>query len=509
MKQARPYWPLILFLAIIKFILPFILQSSVYELQRDEYLYYQQGLHFDFGYLENPPLLSYLGMVSSWLGGSEFAIKLWPSLFGSLTVIFTCLMTAEFGGNRFAQFVAGIAILCGAFMRVHSLFQPNFLDIFFWTASVYFIVRYIHSSKTRFLYLLCFSLALGFLSKYSIIFLAFSLFLPLLLGRHRKIFFEKRFYQAALLSLFVILPNILWQYSYNWPLVHHMEELQETQLKYINPVDFIIDQLLFLLPVVFVWIVGLVWLWKNKPYRFLFFTYFLVIILLLIGRGKSYYSLGIYPALLAVGAASIERWSLHRRPVRIVLAILTIGLIVLLIPLLLPIWKPATLAKFYRDTGVAKAGMLKWEDQQDHSLPQDFADMLGWEELALKTKHFFYSNYPKSNAVIFCDNYGQAGSLIYYAKDDYFSYRVISANGSFLLWIPDRLWFEDLIYVGEEIPAKESEVFQHFEKMTVVDSVTNPYSRQFGNKIIFYENIDSAGLALAQQQIRALKDKFN
>jgi hypothetical protein len=188
---------------------------------------------------------------------------------------------------------------------------------------------------------------------------------------------------------------------------------------------------------------------------------------------------------------------------------LIIGLTVLLIPLLLPVWKPATLAKFYRDTGVAKAGMLKWEDQQDHSLPQDFADMLGWKELALKTKHFFYSNYPKSNAVIFCDNYGQAGSLIYYGKDDYFSYRIISANGSFLLWIPDRLWFKDLIYVGEEIPGKESEVFKHFEKMTVVDSVTNPYSRQFGNKIIFYENIDSIGLALAVQQIQALKNKFN
>jgi 4-amino-4-deoxy-L-arabinose transferase-like glycosyltransferase len=177
MKQARPYWPLILFLAIIKFILPFILQSSVYELQRDEYLYYQQGLNFDFGYLENPPLLSYLGMVSSWLGGSEFAIKLWPSLFGSLTVILTCLFAAEFGGNRFAQFLAGTAILCGAFMRIHALFQPNFLDIFFWTLSVYFTVRYIHSAKTIFLYLLCFSLALGFLSKYSVVFLAFSLFL--------------------------------------------------------------------------------------------------------------------------------------------------------------------------------------------------------------------------------------------------------------------------------------------------------------------------------------------
>jgi hypothetical protein len=288
-----------------------------------------------------------------------------------------------------------------------------------------------------------------------------------------------------------------------------MEELQETQLKYMNPLDFIIDQLLFILPVAFVWITGLVWLWKNRTYRFLFFTYFLVIILLLIGRGKSYYSLGIYPVLLAAGAVSIEKWTVHRRPIRYVLGSMVIVLSILLIPLLLPVWKPEKLAGFYREIGIDKAGMLKWEDQQDHSLPQDFADMLGWKELTQKTKNFFYSTSLRSAVLIFCDNYGQAGSLKFYGKDHNFSSRVISANGSFLLWIPDRLRFEDLIYVGEEVPSKESEMFQHFEKMTVVDSVTNPYSRQFGNKIIYYENIDSTGLALAQQQIRALKDKFN
>jgi hypothetical protein len=43
-----------LFVAIVKFILPFILQSPVYELHRDEYLYYAQGQHFALGYLEKP-----------------------------------------------------------------------------------------------------------------------------------------------------------------------------------------------------------------------------------------------------------------------------------------------------------------------------------------------------------------------------------------------------------------------------------------------------------------------
>ncbi len=29
-----------------------------------------------------------------------------------------------------------------------------------------------------------------------------------------------------------------------------------------------------------------------------------------------------------------------------------------------------------------KIGLLRWEDGKNHQLPQDFADMLGWKELA-------------------------------------------------------------------------------------------------------------------------------
>jgi hypothetical protein len=70
LKKTEPYWPLILFLALIKFVLPIFVVSSVWELQRDEFLYYDQGRFFDWGYLENPPLLGYLATISSWFGGS-------------------------------------------------------------------------------------------------------------------------------------------------------------------------------------------------------------------------------------------------------------------------------------------------------------------------------------------------------------------------------------------------------------------------------------------------------
>ena len=330
--------------------------------------------------------------------------------------------------------------------------------------------------------------------------------LALLFSQHRKIFLQKKFYVAALIGLAIIIPNVWWQYQHNWPLIHHMKELQETQLKYMNPAGFLIDQLMMFMATVLIWIAGLIWFLKNKQWRFLAITYFLVIALLILGRGKSYYAAGIYPMLFAAGAVAWERWTEKRNWIRYTVALLIIGVTYMILPMLLPIWKPERLATFYKKYGIEH----KWEDQQNHELPQDFADMLGWKELTEKTETFFNSlpDSTKADLTIYCRNYGQAGSLSFYGKGEYFRNKVISDNGSFLLWISERIWMKHMLFIGQRMPDKDDEVFQHFEKVTVIDSVTNPISRQYGNKIIFFENIDSIGLKLAQNGLKEMKMQF-
>jgi hypothetical protein len=506
LKKAEPYWPLILLLALIKFVLPIFLQSPIYELQRDEYLYYQQGLHFDLGYLENPPLLSYLGMISSWFGGSVAWIKFWPCLSGAATVVLTCLITAELGGRRFAQFIAALGIIGGAYMRVHFLFQPNILDIFFWTLAIYFLVRYINTKNPTFIYWLTASVALGWWGKYSIIFMAIAIVIGLLLTRHRTIFLAKQTWLGIALAGLIILPNVWWQFQHNWPLIHHMKELRETQLGFISPVDFLKEQFLMLLPATFIWIAGLIWLLRNTNYRVIAFIYISVIMLLIIGSGKGYYALGAYPMLLAAGAVAWQNISERKKWIRPVLAGFTIILSVLVIPIALPVWKPAKMADFGKRNGIDHI----WEDQQKHPLSQDFADMLGWKELTEKTEKFFQTLpvATRSNTIIICGNYGQAGSLKYYGKDPYFKSKVTSANGSFILWHLSRMDFKNMILVNEETPDDDEELFKHFQTATLIDSVTNTYSRQLGNKILFYENIDSAGFRMATEFLAEKKKQF-
>ena len=510
MKKAEAYWPLILLMALIKFVLPIFLQSPVYELQRDELLYYQQGQHPDLGYLENPPFLAWLGWISSWFGGSEAWIKLWPSLFGAATVVVTSLITAELGGNRFAQFLASLGIIVGAYLRIHFLFQPNMLEIFSWTTAVYFLLKYINTKNTGFIYGIALSLVFGWWCKYSVLFMVLAMILGILLTRHRVMLALKQTWMAIFLGLIIVIPNIWWQYQHNWPLVHHMKELQETQLQYLAPADFLKDQVLMLLPVAFVWITGLVWALRSSTYRILGYIYLIIIILLISGNGKPYYSLGVYPMLLAAGAVALEKSSAVHVWKRYAITLLVMVFSIPFIPLLLPTAPPPQLAAFYEKYNVGKTGILKWEDQQDHPLPQDFADMLGWKELTEKTERFYFS-LPAStrhNTVIYGRHYGHAGALTYYGKDKTFRRKVITDNGSFLLWVSPRLYFEHLVFIGHTFPAKDDMVFQHFQRSEVIDSVTNPYSRQFGDKIIFFERIDSTGLRLANEELTKERQRF-
>jgi 4-amino-4-deoxy-L-arabinose transferase-like glycosyltransferase len=497
-------------LLLVKFALPFFLYHPAYELHRDEFLYYQQGQHLSVGFLENPPLIGLLGYLSSLLGGGWFWIKFWPALFGAATLWVTVQLVKELGGSFYAQLIAALGILFTAYLRIHFLFQPNFLDIFFWTLSACFLVRYINTTNSRYIYYLALSLALGWYSKYSILFMIVALVLSILLTCHRTVFLKKDFWLAVLLGVVAITPNLLWQYFHNWPLFHHMQELQETQLQHLNKADFIKEQILYLLPVAFVWIGGLVWLVRQRAYRVIGYCYLLITVLIMMGSGKGYYALGAYPMMLAAGGVWTEKVSAGHRWLRVSFVVMILVLALPFIPVLAPMQPPKEMAAFNEKYGVAGLGLLRWEDGENHLLQQDFADMLGWKELADKAERLYQQQPPsvKDATIVYCRNYGLAGSIKYYAKDPAFKEKIVSDNGTHLLWIHDSVRFRHLIFIGGEMPGEDDAVFQQFGKVEVVDSCTNIYSRQYGEKIIYYQQARDSAWILAQKDIAELKAKF-
>ena len=497
-------------LAFIKFLIPFLLQNSLYEPHRDELLYLAEGHHMAWGFMEIPPLLSVFAWLTHLFGDNIFWIKCWPSLFGAFTFLLTGRIILSLGGKNFALLLAFLPFILGGYLRVHFLFQPNFLEIFFWTLLARSLIGYIQTGKNKWLYLFGIGIGFGMMSKYSVAFFVVSLLLGLSFTRERKIYTNKHLYFALLIGLLIFLPNLLWQYNRNFPVVYHMRQLQRTQLQYLSPFNFLIEQLLMQLPVFFIWLTGLWYVSfsaKSKPYRFLGWAYCWVIALLLIGRGKGYYALGVYPVLVAFGAYRLEQLTAIRlKWLHVAFLVFPLLFVRAFIPIALPVLSPGKLDDFYRKNHIEKFGALKWEDGKNHPLPMDFADMLSWEEMAQKMARAYntMSAEEKKNAILFCDNYGQAGAVNFYAKK-YNLPEAYSDNASFLYWIPDSLHFDNLVLLTDDQEEMQHPFIRNFKTAVLYDSITNPYAREYGDLIIILKGGNADFKEMFEKKIE--KDK--
>ena len=504
---------LIFLLALIKFILPYILQNHVYEPHRDEFLYLAEGHHLAWGYMEIPPLLSVFAWFTHLFGGGMFWIKFWPNLFGTMTFILSARIIQKLGGREFAIFLVFLPFVFGVYLRLFFLFQPNSPEVFFWTMIAYSVFRYIQSEKNQYLYLMGVSIGLGMLSKYSVAFFVVSLLAGLLLTPPRKIFTNKHLYYAGLVALLIFLPTFFWEFNRHFPVITHMKELDQTQLKYISPASFLFDQLLMNLPCVFIWLAGLYFTGishKGKKYRVYAWAYLFVLILLVALHGKNYYTLGVYPVLLAFGAFHLERFTENRSMIwKYVFVAIPVLLGIALIPLSLPVAKPAALAHYYEKMHAAKSGVLKWEDLRNHPLPQDFADMLGWEEIAKKTANAYNSldSNSKAHTILFGDNYGEAGAVNYY-RYKYHLPQCYSTNGSFLYWIPRNIHIDNLVLITDDQEEMQHPFIKLFKSATVTDSVTNIYARERGSLVIVFKGANDSMNNMFQQKILNAYKKF-
>ncbi len=314
----------------------------------------------------------------------------------------------------------------------------------------------------------------------------------LVLTKQRKIFSNWHLYFSALIAALIFLPTFLWEYNRHFPVMVHMKELHDTQLKYIDPAGFLKDQILMNIPCFFIWVAGLCFIIfhkQGKKYLAFALGYLFVIVLMIWLHGKNYYTLGVYPTLFAFGAYYLESLTAQRfRTLRYVMVIIPFMLGTFFIPMALPVAKPKTLASYYQKFSVDKTGILKWEDLQNHALPQDFADMTGWEEICEKVANAYKSldSNERKRTILFCDNYGQAGAVNYY-RNKYKLPEAYSDNGSFLYWMPRYQHIDNLILITDDKQEMQHAFIKNFTSAVAVDSVTNVYAREQGTLIIIFK----------------------
>lgn len=503
-------YALLVFFILLKFLIQFNLVNPIYNLQRDEYLHIDQGRHLAAGFLSVPPLTSLQSWLILQLGNTDFWVRFFPAMYGALTIAVVWKAIEALNAGIFAQVLAGSILLFSSLLRLNILYQPNSFDVLAWTFIYYCILRYCNTEHKKWIWFAALAFAAGFLNKYNNIFQIIGLLPALLLTRQRSIFSQRALYFAAIAAFLLIAPNLYWQYSNGFPVFYHMRELTSTQLVHVSRADFLEDQLFFFFGGILVLIAGFISLFVYDPFKkylVLFYALFFTLLLFIFLRAKSYYAIGLYPIFLAFGAAWIEKIlhkPLARWTVWPLLVLLPPALFALVYKKDFPVLPPEKIvAQASEKTG---AGMHKWEDGKEHPISQDFADMLGWKELASIVDSAYDKMPDKENTVIFCDNYGQAGAVNYYTNHK--NLQAISANADYINWIPKNIQWKNIIRVTEKENTTISKEKQYFDSIVIAGYIKNPFAREQGTTVYQMMNATDSVKIIVEAALQKVRNKY-
>lgn len=452
------------------------LAVTQFGIQRDEFLYLAMGRHLRLWHMDFPPLIAILANLSSALFGHSLSVvRVFPALEGSLVLVLAALIARELGGGRFAQALAGVCVLSGIlFQRSSTLFQPVVLDQLWWTLALYALVRLSREQRDRDWALFGTAMGLGLLNKFSILFFGFSVLVAMLVTPARAWLRTRGPWLAAGLAFVIGSASIVGQLALHFPVVGQVQDLQGRQLTHVSWSLFLVTQprivgpAPFLLAMAGVW--GLIGRRAWRSYAVVGWSCAVAFLLLFLLHGKAYYIGPIYPTLFAAGAVLLEQWRRAGWAPALrwgtVAGTVAFGLLVL--PIGVPILGPQATARYARAIG-ASAALVTNRGVMDQ-LPQDYADMLGWEEQSQALARVVATLTPaeRAQAVIFAANYGEAGAAEFYGPR-YGLPPVVCATGSYWFFGPGERPGTILVGLGLD-SADVAEAYQEVHPAGLIES---------------------------------------
>ena len=207
----------------------------------------------------------------------------------------------------------------------------------------------------------------------------------------------------------------------------------------LSPLALLGQQVLLIGPATApVWIAGL-WAFAARPklpvYRAFVIAYITLLVLVVLLHGKAYYAGPIYPALLAGGAVWLEP-RLRSLAVRAAAIIVITCFAVFLAPFAIPVLPVNTYLAYARFLGQSPSSSAT-EKLEIGALPQQFADMFGWPEMAAKVAAVYNELPPahRARAVFFGRNYGEAAAIDVFGQPLGLP-PAISGHNNYFLWGP-------------------------------------------------------------------------
>src|SRR6267154_141557 len=280
-----------------------------YGYYRDELYYLDMARHLDWGYVDSAPLIAVYAKIALWMGGSLAALRILPAMAGAALIALTILIVRELGGDRYAQFLAGLCmLLCPAVLLTDSLMTMNAFEPLFWMGCILVVTRILRTGDSRLWLWFGVLAGLGLENKHSTLSFGFAVTLALLFTHHRREFAKQWIWIAGAIALVIFLPNIIWQIRHHFPTIEDLANVRrEGKNVVLGPLAFVKEQILDLHPILFpVWIAGLIWFLRDRRWRVLGLTFIVFFVSMEVAHAKNYYVFPIYPMVFAGGAVAIE-----------------------------------------------------------------------------------------------------------------------------------------------------------------------------------------------------------
>jgi hypothetical protein len=279
-------------------------------------------------------------------------------------------------------------------------------------------------------------LGLGMLNKTSALWLAGGLAVAVLLtpGLRRQLRTAGP-YAAALVATALASPFLVWNALNGFPHLEFMRHAVAEKYAGLTRLRFVTDQLLGMNPVaVLVALGGAAWCFASVHGRrarpLAIVSVSVLLFLLANAHVKSEYAAAAYALLFACGGLALERAPFRAVPRLAGALVVALGLAAA--PFATPILPVGTFVRYQEALGLAPASV---ESKALAELPQFFADMHGWDELArdVSAAYLTLPEAERATTVAFVTNYGEAGALELFARR-YPLPRVICNHNAYWHW---------------------------------------------------------------------------
>jgi 4-amino-4-deoxy-L-arabinose transferase-like glycosyltransferase len=300
--------PILLVAGIV--LLTLLVLAPAYGFHRDELYFIVTGGHPALGYDDQPPLTPLLtaGAVGL-LGAEPWAVRILPAAAIALVVVLTAAIARELGGGRRAQVLAAIVVGTSGYLAAGHLGVTATYDLLAWALVLYLVTTILRGADPRRWLLVGLVIGVALLNKHLVLFLGVGLAVALLV--HRRDLLRSRWpWFGVALAFLLWLPNVAWQVANGLPQLEMARRIGERGGGERPMV--IVELLLLVGPLLFpVTIAGIWRLYRNAalaPFRMLATTFLVILAVVLVTGGKSYYVIGAVPPLMAAGAIALDAW---------------------------------------------------------------------------------------------------------------------------------------------------------------------------------------------------------